>query len=329
MINNFKKTVLAASLVAFSATAVAQETLRLGHYFPAEDFRGKTAQHFADAVDQEMFDVQVYPSESLVRGRDGFMATSRGSVDIYSLFGGYAVGSVDLMRIFTIPFPPDEFTDRKLLEFANDERTLEVLDAEFERSNVKLLGFINSSGQTTIFLADPIDGLEDLRGKRIRGVGGYTDPALQDLGASVVFMSAAEQFLQLQTGGVDGVITTDSSYANLGLSAVAPARLDRSIVRTPYALVMNLRKWNRLDEPERQAIQKAVQKTIEWSADNFAEESKRLAGLVEAQSKSVIELNSEDEQRVNALSAKYLSEFSESYGKDADLLVKIFNEYNK
>lgn len=319
--------VLLASAISFSATA--KEVIRLGHYFPAEDFRGKTAQYFADSLDSKAFDVKVFPSESLVKGRDGFMATARGTVDVYSLFGGYAVGSVDLMRIFTTPFPPKSMSDAKLLEFANDPRVLEILGKQFERSQVKLLGFINSSGDTTVFMSNQVDGLEGFSGKRIRGVGGYTDPALQDLGASVVFMSAAEQFLQLQTGGVDGVITTNSSYANLGLAAVAPARLDRSIVRTPYALVMNLRKWNRLDEPERQAIQKAVQKTIEWSADNFAEESKRLAGLVEAQSKSVIELNSEDEQRVNALSTKYLSEFSESYGKDADLLVKIFNEYNK
>jgi len=327
MINNFKKTVLAASLVAFSATAVAQETLRLGHYFPAEDFRGKTAQHFADAVDQEMFDVQVYPSESLVRGRDGFMATSRGSVDIYSLFGGYAVGSVDLMRIFTIPFPPDEFTDRKLLEFANDERTLEVLDAEFERSNVKLLGFINSSGQTTIFLADSIDGLEDLRGKRIRGVGGYTDPALQDLGASVVFMSAAEQFLQLQTGGVDGVITTDSSYANLGLSEVAPVMMDGSMVRTPYPLIMNKRKWDRLSSEKQEALMEAASETVAWSIENFEAEAERLGEIVRAEASEVYALTGEDLEKASQIRNKYLSQFSEEYGESGKRLVELFNEY--
>lgn len=326
-LGKFFSLVLLASAISVSANA--KEVIRLGHYFPAEDFRGKTAQYFADSLDSEAFNVKVFPSESLVKGRDGFMATARGTVDVYSLFGGYAVGSVDLMRIFTTPFPSKSMTDAKLLEFANDQRVLETLGKQFERSQVKLLGFINSSGDTTVFMSNQVKGLEGFSGKRIRGVGGYTDPALQDLGASVVFMSAAEQFLQLQTGGVDGVITTNSSYANLGLSAVAPARLDRSIVRTPYALVMNLRKWNRLDDSERHAIQAAVQKTIKWSADNFAEESKRLASLVEAQSTSVIELEGEDEQRVNALSEKYLSEFSKSYGKDADLLVEIFNEYNK
>lgn len=327
MINNFKKALLAASLVAFSATAAAQESIRLGHYFPAEDFRGKTAQYFADAVDQELFNVQVFPSESLVRGRDGFMATARGSVDIYSLFGGYAVGSVDLMRIFTIPFPPDEFTDRKLLEFANDERTLEVLDGEFERSNVKLLGFINSSGQTTIFLADSIDGLEDLRGKRIRGVGGYTDPALQDLGASVVFMSAAEQFLQLQTGGVDGVITTDSSYVNLGLSEVAPVMMDGSMVRTPYPLIMNKRKWDRLSSDQQNALMEAAAETVAWSIENFAEESARLGEKVRDAASEVYTLSSEDLDQASQIRNKYLNQFSDEHGESGERLVELLNEY--
>ncbi|WP_083006108.1 TRAP transporter substrate-binding protein [Halomonas sp. GT] len=327
MINNFKKSVLAASIVAFSTTVIAQESLRLGHYFPAEDFRGKTAQYFADAVDQELFDIQVYPSESLVRGRDGFMATARGSVDIYSLFGGYAVGSVDLMRIFTIPFPPDEFTDSKLLEFANDERTLDILDEEFERSNVKLLGFINSSGQTTVFLADSIDSLEDLRGKRIRGVGGYTDPALQDLGSSVVFMSAAEQFLQLQTGGVDGVITTDSSYANLGLSEVAPVMMDGSIVRTPYPLIMNKRKWDRLSSDQQEALMTAAAETVAWSIENFEEESERLGEKVRSEASEVYALSDEDLDQASQIRNKYLQQFSDEYGDEGERLVELFNEY--
>src|SRR5690554_6530248 len=317
--------VLLASAISFSATA--KEVIRLGHYFPAEDFRGKTAQYFADSLDSKAFDVKVFPSESLVKGRDGFMATARGTVDVYSLFGGYAVGSVDLMRIFTTPFPPKSMNDTKLLEFANDPRVLDILDKQFERSQVKLLGFINSSGDTTVFMSNHVESLDGFSGKRIRGVGGYTDPALQDLGASVVFMSAAEQFLQLQTGGVDGVITTNSSYANLGLAAVAPARLDRSIVRTPYALVMNLRKWNRLDEPERQAIQKAVQKTIEWSADNFEAEAERLGEIVRAEASEVYALTGEDLEKASQIRNKYLSQFSEEYGESGKRLVELFNEY--
>ncbi|MGP9575905.1 TRAP transporter substrate-binding protein [Halomonas sp. AOP42-C1-46] len=327
MMNNFKKGLLVASMATFSIATQAQEALRLGHYFPAEDFRGKTAQFFADAVDKELFDIQVFPSESLVKGRDGFMGTARGSVDIYSLFGGYTVGNVELMKIFTIPFPPEDFTDKNVLEFANDSRTLEILSEEFENSNVKLLGFINSSGQTTIFLADSIDSLEDINNKRIRGVGGYTDPALEDLDASVVFMSAAEQFLQLQTGGVDGVITTDSSYVNLGLSEVAPVVIDGSIVKTPYPLIMNKKKWNALSEEQQINIESAVEETITWSSNNFEEESQRLSSRINEEAGEIYQLTESEVATANEIRNKYLTEFSNEYGDKGRSLVDIYNEY--
>lgn len=324
---NFKKALLVASIATFSMAAQAQETLRLGHYFPAEDFRGETAQFFADSVDENLFSIQVFPSESLVKGRDGFMGTARGSVDIYSLFGGYIVGNVELMKIFTIPFPPEKFTDKEVLEFANDSRTLEVLSEDFEKSNVKLLGFINSSGQTTIFLTDSISSLGDIENKRIRGVGGYTDPTLEDLGASVVFMSAAEQFLQLQTGGVDGVITTDSSYVNLGLSEVAPVVLDGSIVKTPYPLIMNKRKWDALSEEQQKNIESAVEETIAWSSNNFEEESQRLSDRVNSEAEEVYQLTEDELKTASEIRDKYLVEFSNEYGDKGSTLVGIYNEY--
>jgi len=323
----FKTTLLTAALAVASLPAHAQENLRFGHYFPADDFRGKTAQHFADTVNPELFDITVFPSESLVKGRDGFMATARGTVDMYSLFGGYVVGSIDLMKIFTIPFPSEKFDDEAVLKFANDPRTLAIFEDKFAESNVKLLGFINSSGQTTIFLSEPIESLEGLRGKKIRGVGGYTDPALQDLGASVVFMSAAEQFLQLQTGGVDGVITTDSSYANLGLSEVAPIVIDGSIVRTPYPLIMNKRKWDSLDEESKNDLKAAVASTIDWSIENFAAESARLQEIVQSEAGGFYVFSEADQKFSTSIRLKYLEQYAQNHGELGKKLVGLYKEY--
>ncbi|WP_442488820.1 TRAP transporter substrate-binding protein [Halomonas litopenaei] len=310
-----------------TTTTQAAETLRLGHYFPAEDFRGRTTQYLADQLDPSLLEIDVFPSESLVKGRDGLMGTARGTVDLYSLFGGYVVGTVGMMKIFTVPFPPDSLDDADVLAFANDPRVLEPLGEAFAASQVKLLGFINSSGQTTLFLAEPITGLDALEGRKIRGVGGYTDPALEDLGATVVFMSAAEQFLQLQTGGVDGVITTDSSYVNLGLSEVAPVVLASSMVRTPYPLIMNLRKYNGLSQEARDELHRAVDATIEWSSANFTEESARLHQAVDEQAETVYTFSEEDLTLANSLRDKYLSAYIEEFGESADALVEVYRSY--
>ena len=107
-----KKSVLCVAFVVLSTvsatTAWAQQTLRLGHYFATEDFRGKTAQHFADQINThtDELNIDVYPNESLVKGREALQATSQGVVDIYSVYAGYLSGQVPLINIFSLPFPP-------------------------------------------------------------------------------------------------------------------------------------------------------------------------------------------------------------------------------
>lgn len=150
-------TSLISASLAFGAFNASAQSLKLGHYVSPADFRGQTAQKFADILtsqDGNKFDIKVYPNESLVKGRDALQATARGTVDLYSVFAGYITGSIGLMKIFTIPFPSESYTDKKLMEFANDPEVVEILDKSLNQNNVKLLGFINSTGTTTGFFRD-------------------------------------------------------------------------------------------------------------------------------------------------------------------------------
>lgn len=321
---------LALGLSAGASGALAEQ-FKFGHYFAAADFRGQTAQKFADYMTEanKDFSVKVFPAESLVKGRDALQATSRGTVDFYSVYTGYITGSMGLMKIFTMPFPERSYTDAKLMDFANDERVIKILDKELNGSNVKLLGFINSTGETTAFLRNPITGLKDLNGLKLRGVGGYSDPALKELGASIVFMSAAEQFIQLETGGVDGVVTTDASYVAQDLSRVAPYMLKDSVLRGPYALIMNKRTWDKLSAEKKAAVEQAVDQTIEWSKNGFPQESKRLIDAVNTSVKSVYELTPKERQQVAALRDNALEQFVQEHGDPAKQLMEIYNSYQQ
>src|SRR5690625_317122 len=228
-----------------------------------------------------------------------------------------------------IPLPDDSYTDALAIEFANDERVVSVLDEALDKNNVKLLGFINSTGVTTVFLKDKLESLDSFKGLKIRGVGGYSDPALQELGASISFMSAAEQFIQLETGGVDGVVTTDASYVAQDLERVAPAMLNGSVLRGAYALIMNKRAWTRLSDEEQEAVQNAVAKTVEWSNENFEEESERLAKGVEKGVKYPYTVTPEERERLDTIRENALNQFVEDYGEPAQMLADVFREYQE
>lgn len=313
-----------------AATGVGAAQYKFGHYFPSEDFRGLTATKFAETVKAAApeLDLTVYPSESLVKGRDALQATSRGTVDFYSVFAGYLTGSVGLMKVFTMPFPEATYNDERMMAFANDPEVIEILDKQLKQSNVKLLGFINSSGETPMFLREPVSKLADISGRKIRGVGGYSDTALKALGASVVFMSAAEQFIQLETGGVDGVITTSASYVNLGLGGVAPYVIGNTILRTPYALMMNKRKWDSLSDTSKAALMKAAKETVAWSNTNFAEEAARLEKELAKQSKSIYNFTEEDWALARKARDQAMAEFAAENGEEAKALLEIYKRYH-
>lgn len=319
-----------ALAISTAATGASAAQYKFGHYFPAEDFRGQTATQFAESAKaaSDDLDIVVYPAESLVKGRDALQATSRGTVDFYSVFAGYLTGSVGLMKVFTIPFPEAAYDNARLMAFANDPEVVALLDKQLNQSNVKLLGFVNSSGQTPMFFRKPLESLADIDGRKIRGVGGYSDTALQGLGASIVFMSAAEQFIQLETGGVDGVITTESSYASLGLGRVAPYATASTVMRTPYALMMNKRKWDRLSDTDKAALMKAVKTTIDWSSEHFKAESERLAKETVAQSQSVYTFTEADWALARKAREAAMADFAKENGADGQKLLEIYKRYH-
>lgn len=328
-----KSTMLAMALTLGATTltaapAAAQQTLKLGHYFATEDFRGKTAQYFADKVAEKNVEltVDVYPNESLVKGREALQATSQGVVDIYSVYAGYVSGQVPIINIFSLPFPPESYDDAAMYALAQDPDTVKLLDETFAKFGVKYLGVINSSGPAQLFLRSEIDSVSGISGMKLRGAGGLSDAALGQLGASVVMLSAAEQFLALQTGTVDGISTTWSSYVNYGLAEVAPVYVSATVVRAPYLLIMNKAKYDALSDEQKSAIEAAVKETVEWSKENFETEQADLLKQLKEQAKTVVEVTPEESAKLREQMQPLYESFVENNGEPAKMLMERWKE---
>tara|TARA_R110002051_G_C8764503_1_gene502296 strand:+ start:6481 stop:7473 length:993 start_codon:yes stop_codon:yes gene_type:complete len=319
-----KRTLLSAIFALATTPLAAQQTLNLGHYFAPEDFRGKTAQHFADVLNEKTdeLNVDVYPNESLVKGREALQATSQGVVDIYSVYAGYLAGQVPIINIFSLPFPPPSYDDAAMYELAQDSETVALLDQTFERFGVKYLGVVNSSGPAQIFLRKEVASVEGIAGMKIRGAGGLSDTALRELGASVTMLSAAEQFLALQTGTVDGISTTWSSYVNYGLADVAPTYLAATVVRAPYLLLMNKAKYDALSNDAKVAVGEAVEETVTWSRENFAAEQEELHEQVVSQAQNVVEVSEAENKKLREQMQPIYQSFVEDNGDAAAKLMQ-------
>lgn len=320
--------IIAAALTAFTIPVAAQQTLKLGHYYSPSDFRAQTAQQFADRLVEKTDEVTVdiFPNESLVKGREALQGVSQGTVDIYPVFAGYISGQVPLVNIFSLPFPPDSYDDEAMFKLAQDPNTAEILDETLAQYGIKYLGVVNSTGPAQIFLSDPVEGISGIKGKKIRGAGGLSDEALSQIGASVTMLSAAEQFLALQTGTVDGIITTWSSYVNYGLYDVAPTYLAATVLRGPYLLMMNKAKYDGLSSEAQDAIAESVKETITWSQENFAAEQKALGEEVVSRAENVVEMSEEDAQTLREQMQPIYDSYVESNGEAGAQLMELWKE---
>ena len=324
-----KKTALIAATMAALATPIAaQQNLKLGHYYSPDDFRAQTAQYFADRVMEKTDEVtiDIFPNESLVKGREALQGVSQGTVDIYPVFSGYISGQVPLVNVFSLPFPPESYDDEAMFELAQNPNTAKVLDETFEQYGIKYLGVVNSTGPAQMFLSDPVEGIADLKGKKIRGAGGLSDEALSQIGASVTMLSAAEQFLALQTGTVDGITTTWSSYVNYGLYDVAPTYLSVTVLRGPYLLMMNKAKYDGLSSETQNAIAEAVDETVDWSRENFAAGQEALRQEVISHAENVVEISDEDAQALRNQMQPIYDSYVERNGEAGAQLMELWQE---
>ncbi|WP_158598415.1 TRAP transporter substrate-binding protein [Notoacmeibacter ruber] len=322
------KVLTALAVIIGGTSVVSAQDLKLGHYFATEDFRGKTAQYFADQLQEidEDITVNVFPNESLVKGREALQATSQGVVDIYSVYAGYLSGQVPLINVFSLPFPPESYDDAAMYEMALDPEVVSILDKTFAQFGVKYLGVINSSGPAQLFLSSPVESVSGISGLKLRGAGGLSDEALRELGASVVLLSAAEQFLALQTGTVDGISTTWSSYINYGLADVAPTYLAATVVRAPYLLLMNAAKYDSLSDEQKQSVDEAVRRTVEWSRENFEEEQSSLLEKVKTQAETVVEVSAEEQASLREQMQPIYKSYTDDNGEDAQKLMDIWQK---
>lgn len=304
-------------------------TLSYGHYFSEDDIHGREAIHFKELVEEKSdgnIQIDIFPNEQLVKGSDGFQATANGTVDMYLSISSYISGQVPLVDVHNFPFPHLDYDDRKLAEFT--EKADPIYEEQMLQNNVKNLGMISTVGATSFYLTKPAYTMEDLKGMNIRGAGGLSDEGMGLIGISPTFMAAAEQYMALQTGTVDGVMTAYTSYDSMNLHEVAPFWLRANIIKTPYFLLMNNDKWESLTEEQQEILIDATRETRDWVLDEFEVFEAEIAEKALENAEETYELPEEEWKRWNDAIQPLFDKYIEENGEKGEELVELLTKYS-
>lgn len=194
-----------AGLAATAASAQADTTLRMSHFWPGASAINKNIfEAWAKAVEEQSggsIKVQNFPSQTLSQADETYDAAVNGIADIGITAQGYTNGRFPLSQIVELPGVAGSAPQGAcVLQTLYDQGQI---DQEYDDSHVL---FMFTTGPGYIHTTDTdVQKPSDLEGLRIRRPTAVAGDILENMGAQPVGMPAPDIYTSLQRGVIDGL----------------------------------------------------------------------------------------------------------------------------
>lgn len=263
--------------------------------------------------------IEIYPSQQLGTERECIELLQIGSLDMTKVSVGVMENFAPRMKVFGLPYL---FRDR--------EHSFDVLDGpigqelldEGTQFWIKGLCYYDAGSRSFYTKDKPINSPEDLNGLKIRVMESVTAmDMVKSLGGSPTPISWGELYTSLQQGVVDGAENNPPSfYLSRHYEVCKYYSLDEHTV-LPDVLIIGTHIWDRLSEQEKEWLEYAVEKSVKYQRELWAEAEKE--ALEEVQKAGVTVVRPDKKAFSDKVESVY-----ETYSKDAymlDLIQRIKN----
>ena len=212
----YLKNALTAVAAVLAGTVFASaEELRLSHQWSDNDVRHQVAQIVADEVAAANVDleIRIFPTESLFKAREQYTPLSRGQLDMTVLPLSYAGGQ---QPAYNLTLMPGLVKNHDHAARLSNSPFMDALEAKMAEDDVMVLvhgylagGFAAKEGC--------IRSPEDVAGLQTRAAGKSFEQMLAGAGASIASMASSEVYNAMQSGVLDAVNTSSSSFVSFRL----------------------------------------------------------------------------------------------------------------
>jgi TRAP-type C4-dicarboxylate transport system substrate-binding protein len=196
--------------------------------------------------------IERYFGATLVKGMDAWNATKTGVVDMGWCAMGYWPGMAPLTEIMQLPFIP----------FKNAQQASGILrklynkfpEFQKEYEDVHVLVNYTAGLYRLLTVKKQVKTLEDIKGLKIRALGGPQTDAMKALGAVPTLVPFPDTYLAMQKGVLDGTLTPIGACEIFNFHEVGKYMTHVIIATAPFAIIMNKAKWNSLPPDVQKAI---------------------------------------------------------------------------
>ena len=234
----------------------ASKTLKLSHQWSKGDIRDQWAQKWADLVNEKSkgaIKVRIYPAASLYKAKEQADALEKGALDASVIPLIYLAGKEPAYAITSMPCVVKNAAQGAKWGDNEIGRKLDEIGIKLGFHTVSFGCIMGSVGSKNHAVLLP----KDLAGMKVRGAGWAMEEVLRAGGASITSMPSTEVYFALQTGVLDGLTTTYSSFLSFRLYEVLGHLTYSSnygIFFAHHALAISNATWDHLNAAERKII---------------------------------------------------------------------------
>ncbi|WP_024955011.1 TRAP transporter substrate-binding protein [Sulfurospirillum arcachonense] len=314
-----KKAILLAGLGA--VLVAGNVKLDLNAKYGANNFHTKGAQKFASLVSQYTdgsVKITVHPGSSLVKGNP-LKAVKDGTAPMTDMFIPFTSGGGKVFGISALPFIASSYEDAyKLYQISKP-----AYDMVAKKWNQKML-YAVTWPPSGIYTNKAIASTKDFSDVKARTYDKNSANFVKMAGGNAVALPWGEVYSALQTGMVNGVVTSSASGKDGKLWEVLKNFTKIGYAYPLQAVTINLDYWNSLDKNQQNAVLKAAKEIekIQWKASK--QEDAIALKMLSDNGMVVNEPSAQLKKELDAIGKKLLA----TYLKGANSSIKkIFDEY--
>jgi TRAP-type C4-dicarboxylate transport system substrate-binding protein len=196
--------------------------------------------------------VEVYPSQTLVKGPDMWKQVRAGVVDVGWCFHGYWPEQTPLADVISLPFLPIKSSEQASEVLWRLYEKYPAIQKEF--SDVQPLLLYTTSQYFLLTTKKQVKTLDDLKGMKLRIPGGPPTDMVKALGAVPVSIPMPDMYQALDKGVVDGMGVPWEAVQGFRLYEVAKYYTMVSTVTPYFSLCANKQKFASLPKDVRDQI---------------------------------------------------------------------------
>jgi TRAP-type C4-dicarboxylate transport system substrate-binding protein len=196
--------------------------------------------------------IERYFGGTLVKGMDAWNAAKTGVADMAWCAMGYWPGMAPLTEIMQLPFIPFKNAKQASGIFRKLYNKFPEFQKEYE--DVHVLVHYTAGLYRLLTTKKQVKTLEDIKGLKIRALGGPQTDAMKALGAVPTLVPFPDVYLAMQKGVLDGTLTPIGACEIFNFHEVGNYMTNVIIATAPFSIIMNKAKWNSLPPDVQKAI---------------------------------------------------------------------------